>query len=255
MATDTTPQQARERLTRTLSVRPRSGTAITTVLFLIVGFVAAVQLSSTDDGLDRASRTDLVQILNSLDTRASQLEDEIARLEETRAELVAGAGSSEAAQAEAEARLETLGILAGTLPAAGPGVELTVSDPGGAVDASTMLSVIQELRDAGAEALQIDGGPDRSVRVVASTAFVDVPTGGVAVGGVALTAPYRVLAIGDPDTLGPALRIPGGAVTSLETAGASASIRGDSVVTVDALHEPTSPSYARPAPPGSTDTS
>lgn len=255
MSTDTTPQQARERLKTTLDWRPRPGTAITTVLFLLVGFVAAVELSSPDDGLDRASRTDLVQILNSLDTRAAQLEDEIARLEETRAELIAGAGSSEAAQAEAEARLETLGILAGTLPAVGPGVELTISDPGSAVDASTMLSVIQELRDAGAEAIQVDGSPERSVRVVASSAFVDVPTGGVAVGGVALAPPYRVLAIGDPDTLGPALRIPGGAVTSLETAGASTSIRDASVVTVDALHEPTTPSYARPAPPESSDTS
>lgn len=255
MSTDTTPQQARERPKTTLNWRPRSGTAITTVLFVLVGFVAAVQLSAADDGLDRASRTDLVQILNSLDTRAAQLEDEIARLEETRAELIAGAGSSEAAQAEAEERLETLGILAGTLPAAGPGVELTISDPGSAVDASTMLSVIQELRDAGAEALQVDGSPERSVRVVASTAFVDVPTGGVAVGGVALTPPYRVKSIGDPDTLGPALRIPGGAVTSLETAGASTSVRDDSVVTVDALHEPTTPSYARPAPPESSDTS
>lgn len=255
MSTDTTPQQARERLKTTLNWRPRSGTAITTVLFVLLGFVAAVQLSAADDGLDRASRTDLVQILNSLDTRAAQLEDEIARLEETRAELVSGAGSSEAAQAEAEERLETLGILAGTLPATGPGVELTISDPGSAVDASTMLSVIQELRDAGAEALQVDGSPERSVRVVASTAFVDVPTGGVAVGGVALTPPYQVKAIGDPDTLGPALRIPGGAVTSLETAGASTSLRDDSVVTVDALHEPTTPSYARPAPPESSDTS
>ena len=255
MSTDTTPQQARQRLKETLNWRTRSGTAITTVLFVLVGFVAAVQLSSADESLDRASRTDLVQILNSLDTRAAQLEEEIARLDETRAELIAGAGSSEAAQAEAEARLETLGILAGTLPAAGPGVELTISDPGGAVDASTMLSVIQELRDAGAEALQVDGGPERSVRIVASTAFVDVPAGGVAVGGVALSPPYRVRAIGDPDTLGPALRIPGGAVTSLETTGASTSIRDDSAVTVDALHEPTTPSYARPAPPESSDTS
>jgi len=255
MSTQTTPAQARARLRTTLSWRARPGTTVTTVLFVLVGFVAAVQLASPDDGLDRASRTDLVQILSSLDTRAAQLEEEVSQLEQTRAELVAGAGTSEAARAEAEARLQTLGILAGTLAAEGPGVELVVSDPAGTVDASTMLSVVQELRDARAEAVQIEGSPDRSVRVVASTAFVDVPTGGVSVGGVTLGPPYRVLAIGDPDTLGPALRIPGGAVTSLETSGASVSIRDDSVVVVDALLEPTTPSYARPAPPESSDTS
>ena len=37
MSTDTTPQQARERLKTTLNWRPRSGTAITTVLFVVVG--------------------------------------------------------------------------------------------------------------------------------------------------------------------------------------------------------------------------
>jgi len=248
MSTDTTPAQARARLSQALTSRPRRGTALITVLFVIVGFVAAVQFAAPDDVLDRASRTDLIQILNSLDTRSDQLSEEISRLEATRSELLAGADSSEAAQAEAEARLETLGILAGTVAAEGPGVELAISDPAGAVDGSTMLSVVQELRDAGAEAIQIDGN-QRSVRVVASSAFVDVPSGGVSVAGIALSPPYSVLAIGDPGTLAPALRIPGGAVSALEGAGATVSVRDDAIVVVDALQETSPPSYASPAEP------
>ena len=61
----------------------------------------------------------------------------------------------------------------GPRPASGPGITLEISDPQGQVTAAVLLDTLQELRDAGAEAMQID-----SVRVVASTSFVD-GTGGV----------------------------------------------------------------------------
>lgn len=248
-STTTSTAEARARLRQTLSWQTKPGTLITTVLLAVLGFAAAVQIATPDDVLDRASRADLIEILDGLGTRADQLEDEIVRLEQARADLVAGAGDSEAARAEAEDRLLTLGILAGTSPARGPGVELVITDRDGAVTASSMLSAIQELRDAGAEALQIDGAGDRSVRVVASTAFTDVPTGGVQVGGVTLSSPYTITAIGDPSTLATALGIPGGAVATLESAGAGISVRERSELVVGTLHEPVEPSYARPAVP------
>ena len=116
-----------------------------------------------------------------------------------------------------------------------------------------MLGVVQELRNAKAEAVQINGAPDREVRVVASTAFVDLPAGGVAVGGVGLQPPYTIVAIGDPATLSPALGIPGGAVSTLEAAGAGVSVRESDELVVDALHEASEPSYARPAVPDDID--
>ena len=70
------------------------------------------------------------------------------------------------AQSAAAERLEDLEILAGTIPATGRGVRITISDPEGSVSTSMVLGVIQELRNAGAEVLQI--GP---VRVVASTSI------------------------------------------------------------------------------------
>ena len=62
-----------------------------------------------------------------------------------------------------------LGILAGTVPATGPGVTITIDDPDGAVTRPTLLDGVEELRDAGAEAIEIND----SVRVVASTSFTD----------------------------------------------------------------------------------
>ena len=217
--TPPTTEQARQRLRQAFSLRTGPGQIVAAILLAGLGFAAAVQLASPTDVLDRATRADLVQIIDGLNTRSEQLEDELSRLEQSRSELRTGAGDSEAALAEAQARLETLSILAGTAPAEGPGVVVSVVDPDGGVDASRVLSAVQELRDAGAEAFQIAGSPDRVVRVVASTAFVDLPGGGVSVGGVALSPPLTITAIGDPETLSTALGIPGGAVASMTSAG------------------------------------
>lgn len=249
----TSTEQARTHLRSALTWRTGRGTLISTVLLAALGFTAAIQIAAPDDVLDRASRADLIQILDGLGTRAEQLEDEIVRLETARSDLVAGAGDSEAALAEAQVRVDTLGILAGSVAAQGPGVEVRVADPSSDVDATALLGVIQELRNAKAEALQVEGAPDRSVRVVASTAFVDLPAGGVAVGGVSLQPPYTIVAVGDPATLSPALGIPGGAVSTLESTGAAVSVRESDALVVDALHEASEPSYARPAVPDELD--
>jgi uncharacterized protein YlxW (UPF0749 family) len=99
---------------------------------------------------------------------------------------------------------------------------------------------VQELRDAGAEAIQIG-----SARVVASTAFNDV-SGGVAVDNMALQAPYEVRAIGDGQTMATALEIPGGVIASMPE-GAHATVATREEVEVTALHALPDPAYARPA--------
>ena len=86
------------------------------------------------------------------------------------------------------------------------------------------------------------------VRVVASTSFVDAPDGqGIAVDGTVLRSPYTVRAIGDPDVLEPALRIPGGVVPQLEREEDAVTVSEVDLVVVDALRVVTAPEYARPA--------
>ena len=72
---------------------------------------------------------------------------------------------------------------------------------------------MQELRDAGAEAIQIN-----EVRVIGSTSFVDTPTGSRLTGRW-----YRrhtsIRAIGDPATMSSALAIPGGVIEGFTEAG------------------------------------
>jgi uncharacterized protein YlxW (UPF0749 family) len=126
-------------------------------------------------------------------------------------------------------------------------VVLTLSDPRHAVHADVVLDAIEELRDAGAEAMEVTGG-GRSVRIVASSAVSDM-AGGVSIDGTPLTAPLRVVAIGDPRTLTTALAIPGGVVDTVGALpGAHAIVTSSPSVAVTALRALQAPRYASPAP-------
>jgi uncharacterized protein YlxW (UPF0749 family) len=185
-----------------------------------------------------------VSVLDDVNQRQTRLQDEARQLETTQQRLQSGSNSSQAALQAAQARLETLAILAGTRAASGPGIRLIVTDPDGKVDAATLLDTVEELRDAGAEAMQLG-----TVRVVASTAFVDASSGGgVTVDGTLLRGPYVLLAVGDPQTLSAALDIPGGVLETLKGLGADGTVTGEQQVQVTALHTVSAPRYARPAP-------
>lgn len=123
---------------------------------------------------------------------------------------------------------------------------MTIADPRAAVGPEILLDSVQELRDAGAEAIEIStvGGP--AVRVVASTALVDVDDG-VAVDGTALSSPYRFLVIGESRTLASALDIPGGVLDVLAQRGAQGVVSQRDTVQITSLRATPSPRYARPA--------
>ena len=232
-------------------LRTRAQAAIA-ALFVLLGLGVAVQVHSNAqfDGLSTAREADLVGILDDLTARNERLAGEQRDLQATRDLLASGTGQSTAALAEARRRADTLGILVGTVPAVGGGIVVTVSDDKGKVDAATILDAVEELRDAGAEVLQMasapsDGGP--AVRVVASTSFLDGAPGSVVVDGRVLRAPYTILAIGDARTMSAALRIPGGVVESLRGLGGDATIVESSTVSVTALRPAPTPQYAQPA--------
>ena len=216
------------------------------VLCGLLGFFAVVQLrlQADDNNLRSARQSDLIRILDDLNDRSERLDSEIRDLEQRRVELQSGSDRSEAALTEAEGRRSVLGILAGTVPARGPGILLRIFDPQQKVDAAVLLDTLQELRDAGAEAVQIN-----DVRVVASTDFIDAAPGSVQVDGQVVAAPYLFKVIGDPDTLDPALRIPGGVFAVLDERGATPTVETRRQVTVDATRPAADLDYARPSDP------
>ena len=241
---------------RLLRPRLRRVDLAVAVLLGVLGFAAVVQVRSTqEDGpLATARQEDLVQILDELANRNDRLRAEVAVLERTRQDLSSGTGTTEAALIEARRRSQLLGVLAGTVAARGPGLRLTITDPDATITADVLLGVLEELRAAGVEAVQVEGPvmpgatvPGPQVRVVASTAFVD-GAGGVLADGVQLRAPYRFTVVGDPATVETALGIPGGVVDAVESRGGRAIVVRDDDVLVGALRPLTPPRYARPAP-------
>ncbi len=229
-----------------MAITPRATRAQAAIaaLFVLLGFGLALQVRSTEqsDTLSTARESDLVRILDDLTARNERLAAEQRDLQSTRDRLASGDDSSATALQEARQRALTLGILAGTVAAQGPGVVLTVTDPTGKVDAATVLDVVEELRDAGAEAIQIG-----DVRVVAQTSFVDGAPGHLVVDGQTLQAPYTITAIGDSHTLSAALRIPGGVVESLRNLGGDGLVDERTTVQVTALRPASTPQYAHPA--------
>jgi uncharacterized protein YlxW (UPF0749 family) len=258
MTTDLTPSLLR----RVLAPRLRRVDVAVAVLLLVLGFAAAVQVRSTqaDEGvLASARQEDLVAILDDLNSRSTRLRQEINTLTATKERLTSGTGQDAAALAEARRRSQVLGILAGTVAAHGPGVQLTISDPDAKISADVLLDALEELRDAGAEAVQIEGpvsddgtdtaGPDarRAVRVVAATSFVDgEEAGSIEVDGTLLRAPYRFTVVGDPATLAAAMAIPGGVTDSVGQRGGRAVVTRSERVAVTALRPLDRPRYARP---------
>ncbi len=190
--------------------------AVIGLLLVLLGFTLAVQLknNSTDDAYATMRQEDLVTILADLDAREDRLQQDIAELENSRRELASGASSREQILKEAQERADDLGILAGTLKATGTGITLRFSDGTKPITAAHLLNAIQELRGAGAEAMQVDGSGG-SVRVVASTHFTQAPGGGIDVDGVRLTGPYTITAIG-PEDIDVAMKFRGGVVNDVE---------------------------------------
>lgn len=249
--------RGRARLRSAMHPRATRAQLVAAVLCGVLGFAAAVQVRANQDaGLTGLRQTDLVRILDDVSEREARLEAEARDLEETRDRVSGGSDRPLAALEEARARARVLGILAGTLPATGPGIELTVSDPRGEVGSDVLLDALQELRDAGAEAIEVSTVDGPAVRVVASTSLVDVDPGaadhssGVEVDGATLVSPYRFRVIGEPRTLAAALDIPGGVLDVLSQRGAQGVVTERESVEITSLRAAPSPRYARPAGEG-----
>ena len=123
-----------------------------------VAIVTQVRQNESGDSLETARPADLLVLLDSLQQREAALNTEVADLQRTLAALQASGSSDQAAIENAQARLAALSILIGTVSATGPGVTLTIDDAAVGVAPETMLDVINELRNAGAEAMEVQGG-------------------------------------------------------------------------------------------------
>jgi len=246
MAADTDERsavRARRLLWQSLTGRPTRGQAVVGVLLAALGFATAVQVRQTNTAGDFGTqrRADLVALIDSLGSATDRTQTQIDELEQSRGDLETSAQRRQLALEEGREQLEVLEILTGTVAATGPGITVIVRDIEGDDVAPVLLNGIEELRDAGAEAIEIND----TVRVVASSAFTE-EDGIISVDGVALRAPYVIDAIGAPGTLAEAMVFRGGFVESVQELDGTAEVQRADVVDVDSLHVIEPDEYARP---------
>ena len=216
------------------------------VLCVLLGIAIATQVRQTrsGDALTNARPADLLVLLDSLQQREAALNIEVSELQRNLAAVQSAGSSDQAAIANAQSRLADLSILIGTVAATGPGVTIDIEDPGPGVAPETMLDVINELRAAGAETLEIRSGR-QAVRVGVDT-WVSGDPGSLVVDSLTLRPPYSLAAIGDPPTLAAAMNIPGGAVDSVERVGATMTVVTSDRIEITTLRQPKPRQYAQP---------
>jgi len=238
------PASGWKRVAQLLRPRGTRSELLTGLLCLALGFALAVQVGqSTGDQLSSLRQDELVRLLDEVTQRADQLDAEVSDLEEIRDDLQSEDGRDQAARDLAQQRAEQEGILSGRLPAQGPGVQIHVADGDRPLEAQALFNLLEELRNAGAEAIELNG----SVRVVAQTSLEDGDDG-IVVDGQRIAPPYTIEVVGDPGTLSTALTIPGGFIEDIEgpDVGGGVTVEEVDEVEIASLSEPREPEYAEP---------
>ncbi|MCL6554471.1 MAG: DUF881 domain-containing protein [Firmicutes bacterium] len=226
---------------------------VAAVVLLGLGFLFVVQVRA--GRLLRAQPEVPTRNVYALATLLRQERDARADLERKVEELQRRQAEYERATAEGRTlasamgkELESLRVAVGLKAMRGPGVVVTLADakaqPAGStpvvVTYQDLVSVINELWAAGAEAVAVNGQ-----RVTATTGFGQVG-GTIVVNLQRLTGPFTIAAIGDPATLEGALNIRGGLIDGLRAIGLLIAINRQTDLTVPAYRGVMKFEHARP---------
>ena len=223
--------------------RPSRAQLIVGVLLAALGFAAITQVrtNTTDNTYSGYREQDLVDVLAGLADTSERAQHELNGLEATRRQLEQNRLAQSAALSAAQKQAEEMSILAGVVPVTGPGIRLTVTEGPRPIDVDSVLDTIEELRSAGAEAMQVNG----EVRLVAESSIEPAP-GGLRIDGKLVTSPYVFDVIGDPHTLSGALGLVDGPVAQFKDADAAVQLQERNSLDITAVKPQTSPQYAQP---------
>jgi len=185
----------------------RNQVTIAAVMF-VLGLLVVIQLRTQASGALFAglSSQDLTVLVANLNDRNDQLRREIAGLDRDLGILTQNTERGDASIDELRADLRRVRLYAGIEAATGPGVIITVRGP---IDGSGVEDLINELRNAGSEAMAL-----ADVRLVPGVVVSGAP-GAVTVGDQPVSESFELVAIGPPDKLTGTLTRSGGIIAQL----------------------------------------
>ena len=225
------PSEGRRRLLDALK-RARRSQVVVAVLLAALGFAAVTQVHSNGHDATYAGyrQQDLIDVLNGLSGTSQRAQSELSRLQQTRSKLRSDTEQRQTALDQAQSDIDTLKILAGTVPVTGPGIRVTITESIGQVNVDSFLDLVEELRSNGAEAIQVNG----KVRVVASSAF-EQGADGLYVDHRLLTPPYTLDVIGDPTLLTQAITFARGPEDEFNDDGAQMKVSQEATLDLTAV--------------------
>lgn len=196
-------------------------------LALIIGLIISIQLNASDAS-DQGGLVTIAQA-NALERQLKEVRSErelilaeYLELERRLKEIEEQSLSEDALLQAAMKDLERYKMGSGMLDVKGPGVIITVDDPipteENPGDGYSMimlrydllLSLVNKLKDAGAEAVSINGQ-----RIIAKTE-ISLAGDNVNINAVPTAPPYTIKAIGDPDTIEGTLTIRFGIIDNMK---------------------------------------
>ena len=204
----------------------------------IFSFIISAQLNtvSNTDIISKGMRE--AELLTELQKAKEQYETLKESYEESQKiveEYKTNSSTNDALISSMKYELEQSSILAGLTDVKGEGIVVTLEDStdttlsqeAGLVHDTDLISVVSELKAAGAEAISINGQ-----RVIATTAIRCVgPT--IQVNSIKVASPFYIKAIGNSKYLESALNIKNGVASSLKSYGIKVDIETDKSITID----------------------
>lgn len=222
-------------------MRGRTAQISLTMVALLLGILLVMQLRTQGriaKSLAAQSATDQSTIISNLYEANVALRGEVRKLSEELEKYDDSIGLSDLAAMERE--LKNLSVVNGLTGVVGQGVEFTTNAD---LRPEDLQDLINEMRNAGAEAIGLNG-----IRVTVRTA-VTRESGIVAIDGIPVGPPYKLISIGHPETLERALLRKGGLVTYFQNtySGATFSVNKQSTLAIPAGTNVTKWVYAVPA--------
>ncbi|WP_022867806.1 DUF881 domain-containing protein [Schaalia vaccimaxillae] len=227
------------RLKGAVFAMPRGLHLLLLVICAALGFALVTQVrAQREDPLESLAEEDLVVLLNELNTQEDALRIQRNELQSQLASLEAASSQQEAAQEAARTAQQQARISAGQAAVTGPGVVMNVVDNQASLTSTQFVMTLGELRNAGAEAIELNGH-----RLTVRSSFVSDESG-IEVDGHKITSPYQWRVIGASGTISTALEIQAGSAAQMRAKGATVSISEEDSVLIESTVEPLVPQYA-----------
>jgi uncharacterized protein YlxW (UPF0749 family) len=190
-------------------------------------------------GLSALSATELTQLIANLTTGNDQLRVPVAELQRQEAHLVETKQRGETTVGELGTDLDRILAWSGSTAVVGQGIVITID---GGIGGDGVEDLLNELRNAGAEAIAVAG-----VRVVGGVVVAGTP-GGLSVENEAIGDAFEIRAIGSPQILTGTLTRTGGVIAQVGTTypDARLSVTPIESMTLPASDRTSAPVYAQP---------